>query len=262
MLAGGQKMEIFNSSNIPNLKEEETIVPLFTLDTFLLPEDQMMMRVFEPRYKQMLDDIVLDGLPYGHVISNPSMPELNGVSVPYDVGVLVEIDQFQEQGSNLLYLANGGRRFRINSLIEPALEPEFFNSIFPSVDELVEEYVDEFPEGKLYVRGIVEVVPELTGEINSERWDYILSLWKSYIEIIAEINEMEVTDLDIDDEVNNMFPIPDVKSLWKLAALILDSIEAQTLSLKAENVEEICSLIESNIQKKIAAVRLFRQSNE
>ncbi|MDC0059207.1 hypothetical protein OAJ37_01350 [Euryarchaeota archaeon] len=255
-------MEIFNSSNIPNLKEEETIVPLFTLDTFLLPEDQMMMRVFEPRYKQMLDDIVLDGLPYGHVISNPSMPELNGVSVPYDVGVLVEIDQFQEQGSNLLYLANGGRRFRINSLIEPALEPEFFNSIFPSVDELVEEYVDEFPEGKLYVRGIVEVVPELTGEINSERWGYILSLWKSYIEIIAEINEMEVTDLDIDDEVNNMFPIPDVKSLWKLAALILDSIEAQTLSLKAENVEEICSLIESNIQKKIAAVRLFRQSNE
>ena len=244
------------------LKEGETIVPLFTLDTFLLPEDQMMMRVFEPRYKQMLDDIVLDGLPYGHVISNLSMPELNGISVPYDVGVLVEINQFQEQGSNLLYLASGGKRFRINSLIEPALEPEFFNSIFPSVDELVEEYIDEYPKGKLYVRGIVEIVPELTGEINSERWNYILSLWKSYIEIIAEINEMEVTDLDVDNEVNNMFPIPDVKSLWKLAALILDSIEAQTLSLKAENVEEICSLIESNIQKKIAAVRLFRQSNE
>ena len=37
-------MEIFNSSNIPDLKEGETIVPLFTLDTFLLPEDQMMMR--------------------------------------------------------------------------------------------------------------------------------------------------------------------------------------------------------------------------
>lgn len=255
-------MEIFNSSNIPMLKEGETIVPLFTLDTFLLPEDQMMMRVFEPRYKQMLDDIVLDGLPYGHVISNLSMPELNGISVPYDVGVLVEINQFQEQGSNLLYLANGGKRIRINSLIEPALEPEFFNSIFPSVDELVEEYIDEYPKGKLYVRGIVEIVPELTGEINSERWNYILSLWKSYIEIIAEINEMEVTDLDVDNEVNNMFPIPDVKSLWKLAALILDSIEAQTLSLKAENVEEICSLIESNIQKKIAAVRLFRQSNE
>jgi Lon protease-like protein len=58
----------------------------------------MMMRVFEPRYKQMLDDIVLDGLPYGHVISNPSMPELNGVSVPYDVGVLVKLINFRSKG--------------------------------------------------------------------------------------------------------------------------------------------------------------------
>ena len=255
-------MKIFSSNNIPDLKEGEVIIPLFTLDTLLLPEDQLMMRVFEPRYKQMLDDIVLEGLPYGHVISNPSMPELNGTSIPYDVGALVEINQFQEQGSNLLYLANGGERFRINSLIEPALEPEFFNSIFPSVDELVEEYINDLPEGKLYVRGIVELIPELIGEIEIARWDYILSLWKSYIEIIAQINQMDVTDLDIDNEVNNMFPSPDVKSLWKLTALIIDSVEGQILSLKAKNVEEVCSLIESNIQKKIAAVRLFRQSNE
>ena len=48
---------------------ENGIIPLFTLDTLLLPEDQMMMRIFEPRYKQMLDDIALDGLLYGHVIS-------------------------------------------------------------------------------------------------------------------------------------------------------------------------------------------------
>ena len=77
-------MEVFSPNNVPELKEGEVIIPLFTLDTLLLPEDQMMMRVFEPRYKQMLDDIVLDELPYGHVISNPSMPELNGISIPYD----------------------------------------------------------------------------------------------------------------------------------------------------------------------------------
>lgn len=255
-------MEIFNSMNMPELKKDEFIIPLFTLDTFLLPGDQMMMRVFEPRYKQMLDDIALDGLPYGHVISNPSIPELNEMSVPFDVGTLVEINDFQVHGSNLLYLANGGRRFRINSLIEPALKPEFFDSVFPSVDDLVGEYIEDFPAGKLYVRGIVELIPELVGEIDIARWNYILSLWKSYIEIIAQINQMDVNDLDIDEEVNNMFPIPDVKSLWKLAALILDSVESQILSLNAEKIEEICSLIELNIQNKIATVRLFRQSNE
>lgn len=255
-------MEIFNSKNIPELKKDEFIIPLFTLDTFLLPGDQMMMRVFEPRYKQMLDDIVLDDLSYGHVITNPSMPELNELSVPFDVGTLVKINDFQEHGSNLLYLANGGRRFRINSLIEPALKPECFDIVFPSVDDLVGEYIEDLPAGKLYLRGIVELIPELVGEIDIARWDYILSLWKSYIEIIAQINQMDVNDLDIDEEVNNMFPIPDVKSLWKLAALILDSVESQILSLNAEKIEEICSLIESNIQNKIATVRLFRQSNE
>ncbi len=248
--------------NIPNLKENEFIIPLFTLDTFLLPEDQMMMRVFEPRYKQMLDDIALDSLPYGHVISNPSMPELNGISIPYDVGTLVEIHDFQEQGANLLYLANGGKRFQINSLIEPAIKPEYFDSVFPSVDELVEEYIEELPTGKLYVRAIVEIIPDLTGEIEIARWNYLLSLWKSYIEIIAQINQMDVSDFDIDNEVDNMFPIPDIRSLWKLAALILDTVESQILSLKSEKVEEVCSLIESNIQNKISTVRLFRQSNE
>ena len=107
-------MEICDSMKMPELSDGEFIIPLFTLDTLLLPEDQMMMRIFEPRYKQMLDDIALDGLPYGHVISNPSMPQLNGTSIPYDVGTLVEVNDFQEQGSNLLYLANGGKRFRIN----------------------------------------------------------------------------------------------------------------------------------------------------
>lgn len=255
-------MEICDSMKMPELSDGEFIIPLFTLDTLLLPEDQMMMRIFEPRYKQMLDDIALDGLPYGHVISNPSMTQLNGTSIPYDVGTLVEVNDFQEQGSNLLYLANGGKRFRINSLIGPAIEPEFFDSVFPSVDALVDEYIDNNPNGKLYLRGIVELIPELTGDIEEKRWNYILSLWKTYVEIIAQINEMEINDFDISEEIDSMFPVPNVESLWKLAGLIVDSVEAQILCLKAENVEVICSIIEANIQEKLTTVRLFRQSNE
>ena len=53
-----------------------------------------------------------------------------------------------------------------------------------------------------------------------------------------------------------------MESLWKLAGLIVDSVEAQILCLKAENVEVICSIIEANIQEKLTTVRLFRQSNE
>ena len=153
-------MEILKSNEMPVLGENQMIIPLFTLDSLLLPGDEMMMRVFEPRYKQMLDDVTLDDLPYGHVMSNPSMPDINGCSTPYDVGTLVKVEDLQEQGTNLLYNAKGGRRFRVLALIESALEPEYFNNIFSSVDQLIERYIDEVPTGKLYVRGVIEIIPD------------------------------------------------------------------------------------------------------
>ena len=73
---------------------------------------------------------------------------------------------------------------------------------------------------------------------------------------------MEINDFDISEEIDSMFPVPNVESLWKLAGLIVDTVEAQILCLKAENVEVICSIIEANIQDKLTTVRLFRQSNE
>ena len=94
-------VEVLKLDDIPSLKEGQMIVPLFTLDSLLLPGDQMVMRVFEPRYKQMLDDITLNDLPYGHVMSNLSMPEINGWSVPYDVGTLVDISALFLQVINI-----------------------------------------------------------------------------------------------------------------------------------------------------------------
>ena len=255
-------VEVLKLDDIPSLKEGQMIVPLFTLDSLLLPGDQMIMRVFEPRYKQMLDDITLNDLPYGHVMSNLSMPEINGWSVPYDVGTLVDINDLQEQGTNLLYTANGGKRFRILSLIEPALKPESFDEIFPSVDELVQQYVDSAPSGKLYVRGLIEIIPKLEGAIESSEWSNLLMLWVSYIKNIAEMNEMEINEFDIDNEVKNMFPTPNDESLWKLASLIIDSIDTQIKALNATNLNELLSIIESSIQKKLNVIRSFRQSNE
>ena len=84
----------------------------------------------------------------------------------------------------------------------------------------------------------------------------------TYIENIAEINEMDVNDFDIQREVKIMFPNSDSENLWILASLVLDSLDSQILALKATHVEEICSIIESNIQAKLNTIRVFRQSNE
>ena len=48
------------------------IVPLFVLPMGIFPLTQEPLRVFEPRYKQMLDDCVLEDAPFGYVATvNP-----------------------------------------------------------------------------------------------------------------------------------------------------------------------------------------------
>ena len=69
-------------------------------------------------------------------------------------------------------------------------------------------------------------------------------------------------EFDIDNEVKNMFPTPNDESLWKLASLIIDSIDTQIKALNATHVNELLSIIESSIQKKLNVIRSFRQSNE
>ena len=145
-------MDICKFEDTADLRDNQKIIPLFTLNSLLMPGEKMLMRVFEPRYKQMLDDVVMDDLDYGHVMANPTMTMLNGWSIPFDIGTLVKVEKMEEQGTNIIYDAIGRERFRIISLIEPSLPPEDFGSIFPSVSELEESYLEEDPNGKLYSR--------------------------------------------------------------------------------------------------------------
>ena len=73
---------------------------------------------------------------------------------------------------------------------------------------------------------------------------------------------MDVDEFDIDNEIKNMFPNADNDAIWKLASLIIDSIEDQIQALKTIDINELSSIIESSIQKKLNMIRLFRQSNE
>ena len=37
------------------------------------------LRVFEPRYKQMMDDCIMDSKPFGYISADPAKGELNGL---------------------------------------------------------------------------------------------------------------------------------------------------------------------------------------
>ena len=119
--------------------------------------------MFEPRYKQMLDDCVLGGEPFGYVAPVTLPKALGGWALPGQYGLLAHAEDVSEQGTNLLFTASGETRFKIVDVLPASLPASDFGEIFPTVDELVEEYVDEDPDGKLYLRAEVEELPPLEG---------------------------------------------------------------------------------------------------
>ena len=44
---------------------ETQILPIFPLDLVLFPNQDLPLRIFEPRYKQMVDDCMLEGKEFG-----------------------------------------------------------------------------------------------------------------------------------------------------------------------------------------------------
>ena len=56
-------------------------LPLFVLPMVLLPGEIQELRVFEPRYKQMLDDCLLDGKNFGLVRRISSQRSITGMDL-------------------------------------------------------------------------------------------------------------------------------------------------------------------------------------
>ena len=156
---------------------ESFAVPLFVLPMGIFPMCQEPLRVFEPRYKQMLDDCVLNNSEFGYIAADEDGEEVNGWTLSSEYGVLTSAENLQEQGANLMFTAYGEKRFRVKKILPAALPAEDFGDVFPSVDELVEQYIEEDAEGKLYIRAEVEILEPIDGVIDDDDWMNILEMW-------------------------------------------------------------------------------------
>ena len=114
--------------------DDERSLPLFVLPMTLMPGEVTQLRVFEPRYKQMLDTCILDEQPFGLVLNDPFQP-VRGWDGPRTTGTLAHIEAHEEVGSNHMLVVRGGQRFDVQEVIEPALPP--FSD--PAVSDLVGE---------------------------------------------------------------------------------------------------------------------------
>ena len=235
------------------------VVPLFVLPMGLFPLTQEPLRVFEPRYKQMLDDCVLGDSPFGYVAAASPSEELGGWSMPSEYGLLSTADDLTEQGTNLLFTASGETRFRVVKVLPAALPARDFGEIFPTVDDLVEEYAGEEPDGKLYLRAEIEELPALEGVVRSERWGRLVRLWSEHIVNVDSLVRASGMGLDEILPIMEGEFLPYTEAgLWSACQSILDDHGDRQAALSRARADEVAEVIESALDAKRGQIDALR----
>ena len=103
---------------------ETKIIPIFPLDLVLFPNQDLPLRIFEPRYKQMVDDCMVGEKEFGICLGHNSAT-ISNWQAPYDIGTIAKIVECKDVDStsgHLFLNVRGRRKFRIIRLIPPSLQ--------------------------------------------------------------------------------------------------------------------------------------------
>ncbi len=89
-------------------------IPLFPLTTVLFPGGPLPLRIFEPRYIDMISGCMKDDAPFGVVLIRDGSE--TGPATTHEVGTLATIADWYQGSDGLLGVtAIGGQRFRLLS---------------------------------------------------------------------------------------------------------------------------------------------------
>ena len=92
----------------------ECQIPLFPLNTVLFPGGVLPLRIFEPRYLDMISACMRNSAPFGVALIREGL-ETGKAASTYDLGTLVNIDYFHRLNDGVLGItARGQKRFRIS----------------------------------------------------------------------------------------------------------------------------------------------------
>jgi Lon protease-like protein len=89
-------------------------MPLFPLNTVLFPGGPLSLRIFEPRYVDMIRNCMRDAAPFGVVMIRDGK-EVGAVSSISDIGTAARIIDFDQLPNGLLgIVCSGEQKFRVD----------------------------------------------------------------------------------------------------------------------------------------------------
>lgn len=227
-------------------------LPLFVLPMVLFPGEVQELRVFEPRYRQMLDDCLLDNQNFGLVMNNPLSPS-NHWDGPMQFGCEAKIIHHETKGSNHFLKIIGGRRFKILDVVDPALPPfdhPMMESLasddgyLPDLETIIQMIPEGSEHSKLYISAEVEYLDSLP-ELTYEQQNSLKSIMQN---VLSRIGKMMNIDNDTISEWIEQSPMLQVvdenpESVYSVASLVVhDLYTRQDILQRSDNRESISVL--------------------
>ncbi len=231
-------------------------LPLFVLPMVLMPGEIQELRVFEPRYRQMLDDCLLDERNFGLVLNDP-FNHTNHWDCPQTHGCEAEILHHETKGSNHFLKIVGRRRFTVTEVIEPALPPfdhpmmdplTNAEGVDPDLQSMLEFIPDDVGHTKLYISAEVEYIDPL--EDSSEEQQGQLKELANHVMIrIASLLSIE------DDSVQEWIqqaPVMEVidsdrDTAFAVTALLISDLDTKQRILSSEGIDEAINHLNNHL---------------
>ena len=176
------------------------ILPIFPLDLVLFPRQELPLRIFEPRYKQLVDDCMLGDGQFGVCLIDTNNP-INGWAAPKSVGTVAKITKCKDielDGMQLHIETVGRNKFKINKIIAPSLvQPSNYDPYTVEGHQSISRLHEKLgTEEKMYIRAEVEMIPEIDDNVSLDTWEKLVDMWKKKIisQALPQIVESHTLD--------------------------------------------------------------------
>ncbi len=218
------------------------ILPIFPLDIVVFPQQVLPLRIFEPRYKQLIDDAILSEREFGICLIDLDKT-IRGWDAPKSIGTMVKITKCQDVELGMQYLVEtvGRKKFKIEKIIPPSLElPANYD---PYTEEghrkILELNEKSGTHDKMYVSAKVSILPEIEESVSIEKWEKIVELWKS--RIIYQALPQIVNPFELDQVLTQycLTDLPTVNNIYSLATLGIKNPHELQPILEANSLSEL-----------------------
>jgi ATP-dependent Lon protease len=223
-------------------------IPIFPIDVVLYPNQNVPLKIFEPRYRQMLDNCMSSNRVFGINILDGQKTE-GGWACPVKTGTLVYIVKCEDldlTGSNYYIEILGKKRFIIDELISPSIErpAEYFPPDMPSMQTMMQKSSGE----ALYFQANVNYLDEIEDDVNLKDWNFMLG--KLELRIIEIASKMGIEFENFTDFVVSSglkLESANINDLYTLASMCSLALETQQSVLEANSANEIMEILQKEI---------------